>query len=296
MINQTTKDKIQALHRQYLNVAKGNESVLKEITLSEIPEMVYNSNAIENSTLSLEDTEKILAGGILDRKVNVREIYEAKNLAKLTESLLEKDNSLLNIKLILSLHNALLTDIDDTVAGRFRVGKEWVRVGNHLGANPRFVPILMQELVDHYNQRKISYFLDAVAHFHAELETIHPFVDGNGRMGRVLINLQLMHAGFPPIIIQNKSKHKEYYALFTQYQSTLKFGGFTELFALLVQESLNKRISILTAKKIIPLAQWASQKGVKPNVAANKAKRQSIPAFRLREKWMISEEFMPKND
>ena len=293
MINQTTKDKIQALHRQYLSLAKGNESVLKEITLSEIPEMVYNSNAIENSTLSLEDTEKILAGGILDRKVNVREIYEAKNLAKLTESLLEKDNTLLNIKLILSLHNALLTDIDDTIAGRFRVGKEWVRVGNHLGANPRFVPTLMQELVDHYNQRKISYFLDAVAHFHAEFETIHPFVDGNGRMGRVLINLQLMHAGFPPIIIQNKSKHKEYYALFTQYQTTLKFGGFTELFALLLQESLNKRISILTAKKIIPLAQWASQKGVKPNVAANKAKRQTIPAFRLREKWMISEEFMP---
>jgi Fic family protein len=293
MINQTTKDKIEALHRQYLNVAKGNESVLKEITLSEIPEMVYHSNAIENSTLSLEDTEKILAGDILDRNVNVREIYEAKNLAKLTESLLEKSDSLLKIKLILSVHKALLSDIDDTIAGRFRVGKEWVRVGNHLGANPRFVPTLMQELVDHYNQSKISYFLDAVAYFHAEFETIHPFVDGNGRMGRVLINLQLMNAGFPPIIIQNKSKHKEYYALFTQYQSTMKFGGFTELFALLLQESLNKRISILTAKKIIPLAQWATQKGVKLNVAANKAKRQTIPAFRLREKWMISEEFMP---
>ena len=88
MINQTTKDKIQLLHRHYLNVTKGNESVLKEITLAEIPEMVYNSNAIENSTLSLEDTEKILAGGSIDRKVNVREVYEAKNLAKLTESLL----------------------------------------------------------------------------------------------------------------------------------------------------------------------------------------------------------------
>jgi len=291
MINQTTKDKLQILHRQYLNLAKGNESVLKEITLAEIPELVYNSNAIENSTLSLEDTEKILAGGSLARKVNVREVYEAKNLAKLTESLLEKNKSLLHIKLILSFHKTLLTNIDDNIAGRFRIGKEWVRVGNHLGANPQFVPKLMQELVDNYNQNKISYFLDAVAYFHAEFETIHPFVDGNGRMGRVIINLHLMNLGFPPIIIQNKSKHTEYYTLFTKYQSTIKIGGFTELFALLLQESLHKRISILTANKIIPLAQWASQKGVKPNVAANKAKRQTIPAFRLREKWMIAEEF-----
>jgi Fic family protein len=295
MINQTTKDKIQALHRQYLNLAKGNESVLKEITLAEIPEMVYNSNAIENSTLSLEDTEKILSGGSLERKVIVREVYEAKNLAKLTESLLEKNKAILNTKLILSVHKTLLTDIDDKIAGRFRVGKEWVRVGNHLGANPQFIPTLMQELVDNYNQNKINYFLDAVAHFHAEFETIHPFVDGNGRMGRVLINMQLMNLGFPPIIIQNKSKHSEYYPLFTKYQSTLKSGGFTELFALLLQESLNKRITVLTAKKIIPLSVWAKQSGIKPNVAANKAKRQTIPAFRMREKWMIAEGFMSVN-
>ena len=291
MINQTTKDKIEALHQQYLHLAKGNEALLKEITLAEIPEMVYNSNAIENSTLTLEDTEKILSGDDLNRIVNIREVFEAKNLAKLTETLLEKNNSLLNIKLILKLHKTLLTNIDDRIAGRFRSGKEWVRVGNHLGANPQFVPSLMHELVDNYNQHKINYFLDAVAHFHADFETIHPFVNGNGRMGRVLINLQLMNGGFPPIIIQNKSKHTEYYPLFTRYQSTMKFGGFTELFALLLQESLHKRISILTAKKIIPLALWASQKGVKPNVAANKAKRQTIPAFRLREKWMIAEEF-----
>ena len=292
MINQTTKDKIKVLHRQYMQLAKGNEAVLKEITLAEIPEMVYNSNAIENSTLTLEDTEKILLGGSLDKKVNIREVYEAKNLAKLTETLLEKNKSLLTIKLILSSHKTLLSNIDDTIAGRFRRGKEWVRVGNHLGANPRFVHTLMQELVDNYNQHKINYFLDAVAHFHAEFETIHPFVDGNGRIGRVLINLQLMNAGFPPIIIQNKSKQTEYYPLFTRYQSTLKFGGFTELFSLLLQEALHKRITILSAKKIIPLSLWAAQKGIKSNVAANKAKRQTIPAFRMREKWMIAEEFI----
>jgi Fic family protein len=293
MINQTTKDKIQALQQRYLSLIKGNESLLKEIALAEIPEMVYNSNAIENSTLSLEDTEKILAGGSIGRKVNVREVYEAKNLAKLTEALLEKDKSLLNINLILNLHQTLLSNIDDEIAGRFRQGKEWVRVGNHLGANPQFVPSLMQELVDNYNQQKNSYFLDAIAHFHAEFETIHPFVDGNGRLGRVLINLQIMNEGFPPIIIQNKSKDSEYYPLFTRYQSTMKYGGFTELFALLLQEALHKRITILSSRKIIPLAIWAAHNGIKPNVAANKAKRQTIPAFRLREKWMIAEEFLP---
>ncbi|NBU47587.1 MAG: Fic family protein [Flavobacteriales bacterium] len=295
MINQTTKDKIEKLHQYYMQLAKSNGAVLKEITLAEIPEMVYNSNAIENSTLTLDDTEKILLGDRLNRKVNIREVYEAKNLAKLTESLLEKNKTILNTKLILSSHKTLLNGIDDSIAGRFRRGKEWVRVGNHLGANPRFVHSLMQELVDNYNQMKISYFLDNIAHFHAEFETIHPFVDGNGRMGRALINLQLMNAGFPPIIIQNKSKHSEYYPLFSHYQSTMKFGGFTELFALLLQESLHKRITILTAKKIIPLSLWASQKRIKPNVAANKAKRQTIPAFRLREKWMIAEEFTPVN-
>jgi hypothetical protein len=71
----------------------------------------------------------------------------------------------------------------------------------------------------------------------------------------------------------------------------LKFGGFTTLFSLLLQEALHKRITILSAKKIIPLSLWAAQKGIKSNVAANKAKRQTIPAFRMREKWMIAEEF-----
>ncbi len=84
MINQTIKDKIEALQNRYKALAKNNEALLKEISLAEIPEMVYNSNAIENSTLTLEDTKKILAGGRLNRKVNVREIYEAKNLAKIT--------------------------------------------------------------------------------------------------------------------------------------------------------------------------------------------------------------------
>ncbi|MDR2963228.1 MAG: Fic family protein [Bacteroidales bacterium] len=293
MIYQITKDKIEALHKQYTELSKGNEILLKEIAIAEISEMVYNSNAIENSTLTLEDTEKILAGDELHGTVNVREVFEAKNLAKITETLLETPNQKLTVKLILSLHRTLLTNIDDSIAGRFRSGREWVRVGNHLGANPLFVNNLICELVDAYNNSKEQYFLDRIAHFHAEFETIHPFCDGNGRMGRVLINLQLSNLGLPPIIIQNKSKHKEYYPLFSTYPVTMKFDGFTELFAILLQEALHKRIAMLTAKRIIPLSRWAEKNNIKSTIAANKAKRQTIPAFRLREKWVIDEDYLP---
>jgi Fic family protein len=291
MINQTTKDKIEDLLTKYKRLSIGNESILKEIAFSEISEMVYNSNAIENSTLTLEDTEKILTGGELSRKVSVREVFEAKNLAKITELLLENNSHKLTVNLVLHLHKILLTNIDDTIAGRFRSGKEWVRVGNHLGANPLFVGQLMQELIDDWNTNDSRFVLDKIAYFHAEFETIHPFVDGNGRMGRILINLQLMNEGLPPIIIQNKSKHSDYYPLFTNYQTTMKHEGFTALFAILLQESLHKRITLMTAKRIVPLQNWATKNNIKPNIAGNKAKRQTIPAFRLREKWMIDEDY-----
>ncbi|HMQ78359.1 MAG TPA: Fic family protein [Ignavibacteria bacterium] len=291
MINQTTRDKLKELQVQFKKLAKGNEDLLKEIAIAEIPEMVYNSNAIENSTLTLEDTENILSGGTITRAVSIRELFEAKNLAKITESLLIQPKQKLTVKMILRLHKMLLTNIDDKIAGRFRSGKEWVRVGNHLGANPLYTEGLIKELVYDYNNNQTRFYLDSIARFHAEFETIHPFTDGNGRIGRVLINLQLMNEGLPPIIIQNKSKHKEYYPLFTNYPVTLKIGGFTRLFALLLQESLHKRIAMLSDRKIIPLSLWASQNRIMPNTAANKAKRQTIPAFRLREKWMISANF-----
>jgi Fic family protein len=296
MLNKTTKEKIAQLHSLYKGLSSSNEQALYAIALAEIPEMVYQSNAIENSTLTLEDTEKILTQGIIPKELNTREVYEAKNLAKITEYLLHNRDEKLSVSLLLKLHKMLLADIDNTIAGRFRSGKEWVQVGNHLGANPMFVNSLINELVEKYLSDNTMYFIDKIAFFHAEMETIHPFCDGNGRMGRVLINQQLMKLNYPPIIIQNKSKHTEYYPLFVAYPVSMKFDGFTSLFALLLMESLHKRLTMLTARRIIPLSLWAEQNSVKGNIAANKAKRQTIPAFRLREKWMISETYRENID
>lgn len=128
MIYQTTKDKIMKLMQRYHDLSQDHKQVLYDIALSEIPEMVYNSNAIENSTLTLKDTEDILIHDQIKRDYSLREVYEAKNLAYITKQLLLHPQKKLTIELILSLHTILLTGIQDKRAGRFRSGKERVKV------------------------------------------------------------------------------------------------------------------------------------------------------------------------
>ena len=291
MINQITKDRITSLYAQYAKLATDNKNAIREIAIAEIPEMVYNSNAIENSTLTLKDTEDILLRDTIRKDHDIREIYEAKNLAKITQSLLDSNSALLSIELILEFHKTLLTGIRDDWSGRFRSGKEWVRVGAHIGASPDFVPGLMSDLLNNYHESGDRYFLENIAWFHAEFETIHPFNDGNGRLGRALINQQLTAIGYPPIIIPNKGKHTSYYPAFDSYRITNKYDDFTELFAGLLIESLYKRITLLSAPKIITVSAWAKANSVAGNIAANKASRGTIPAFRMREKWMIAADF-----
>ena len=292
MINRITKERIATLSEQYKKLVKSKPEAVQEIAIAEIPEMVYNSNAIENSTLTLKDTEDILLKDSIKKDHDIREIYEAKNLAKITKTLLDNPNERVTVKLILELHKILLTGITDDWAGRFRSGKEWVRVGAHVGANPDFVERLVEELVANYGIQDNRYFLDKIAWFHAEFETIHPFIDGNGRLGRVLINQQLMDLGLPPVIIQNKSKHTSYYPAFDSYRVTGKFDDFTEILASLLIESLYKRITLLSVPKIITVSDWAKANNVAGNVAINKAIRGTIPAFRISKKWMIAADFV----
>lgn len=283
---------IEKLHSKYLQLWKQNKNALHEIMMSEIPEMVYNSNAIENSTLTLKDTESILFFDTIKKDHEIREIYEAKNLAKIIQSLCNNKNEKLSVEYILQSHKILLNGINDKIAWQFRCGDQRVRIWSHLGANPDFVSWLIHNLVNEYNNDKKTYFLDKIAYFHAEFETIHPFGDGNGRIWRMLINKQLMDLGFPPIIIPNKNKHKDYYPLFERYQKKQDYSGFSNFFALLLLESLHKRLTLLTSKKIISLNERAKQTWNNVNSYLNKAKRQTIPAFRIAWKWMISADFV----
>jgi Fic family protein len=296
MVNKTTQLRIDALATTYRDLARGRGHILHDIAVAEIPEMVYNSNAIENSTLTLKDTEDILLRDIVRKDRDIREVFEAKNLARIMESLLADPSRPLSIALVLDWHKTLLSGISDAWAGRFRSGREWVRVGAHIGANPEFVPSLMDETVNRYNADSEEWFLSRIAWFHAEFETIHPFCDGNGRLGRVLINQQLMRLGYPPVIVKNKGKKTDYYPLFARYLTTGKADGFTGLLALLLIESLHKRIAYLTSRRMVPLSGWAKTAKLNPSTVLNKAKRQTIPAFRVREKWMIDADYELPDD
>ena len=292
MKDNNIKQRLEQLFSTYKQLEKKNKLALREITLSEVPEIVYNSNAIENSTLTLEETEDIIFFDKIKKDHDIREIYEAKNLVKVIEFLQNNPNIKFNAELILELHKILLTGINDHIAWRFRSWGEWVRVGAHLWANPAFVNGFVYDLVTSYKEDKKSYFLDRIAHFHAEFETIHPFLDWNGRMWRVLVNKQLMDLWYPPIIIPSKNKHKEYYPLFDEYLKNDDYTWFTNLFALLLMESLNKRIQILTAKNIITLKERTKKNNKNVNSYLNKAKIQTIPVFRKWWKWMIAEEYV----
>ncbi len=285
-----TRTRVDALVERYRALAADHREAMEQIALAEVAEAVQQSNAIENSTLTLDDTERILEGRLPSGDHELREVYEARNLATVTSDLMTTSEPL-TTDLILRWHGMLLAGIRDDAAGRFRRAEEWVRVGGHLGANPEFVSGLVSEALARHRADVASGFLEAIARFHCEFEVVHPFVDGNGRIGRVLINKQLQDLALPPVIVRARNRRVDYYPLLEGYAKTDRYDGMTRLLALLLSESLHKRIALITSPRVIPLADWARTAGVRGNIATNKAKRQTIPAFRLRDRWMIAADY-----
>ncbi|MBI2633731.1 MAG: Fic family protein [Parcubacteria group bacterium] len=268
---------------------------------AEIPEAVYNSNAIENSTLTLKETEKILLDMEVSRDVSVREVFEAKNLARVVGYIHTKSQeSEIDKEKILLLHQMLIGGIDDQISGRFRGPGEYVRVGTHVAPAPEHVERMIDAALLEYTSDLNSYFLDKIGKFHLDFETIHPFCDGNGRIGRVIINYQLQRLGFPGVIVRDREK-KDYYKAFQEYRDPpslkLRRAGskntktMEKILALGLMESLHKRIAYLRSETIIPLANYTKKHSLSGPALSNAARRQKIPAFREKGVWKIPENF-----
>jgi len=279
------KNYIQVLKAQYDQLCKGKESLVKLIDESELPESVFNSNAIENSTLTLKETERILLEMKTSRNVSVREVFEAKNLARVMEYIKSKAiDTELSIELILLLHKMLMGNITNTIAGRFRAKGEYVRVGTHIAPAPEHVERTIETILLDFSSDHINYFADKIAKFHLDFETVHPFCDGNGRIGRVIINYQLARLSFPNIIIRDKEKLL-YYRAFGEYKDSKNTKIMEKIITLALTESLHKRIAYLQGEQISTVADYAKANKKSINALLNAARRQTIPAFREKGVW-----------
>ncbi|MDR3184672.1 MAG: Fic family protein [Prevotellaceae bacterium] len=287
MITQTKKENLFKLKLEYERLRATRNDLLKMIAESELPEMVYNSNAIENSTLTLKETEKILLAQALMREVSLRETYEATNLARVIKYLWTRPNYELSVENFELLHQMLLGGINDDYAGRIRCTGEYVRVGWHIAPAPELVKSMLENIINQYNSDDDKYFLEKITRFHLQFETIHPFCDGNGRMGRLIINLQLATLGYPPVIIQNKGKREEYYPIFDEWRDKHKSDKFSDYLYLALSESLNKRLAYLRGSEIVKLSDHIKENALNASATTNAAKRQTIPAFRQEGIWRI---------
>ena len=278
---------IHDLRERYYKALSGKESLVQLISEAEVAEQVYNSNAIENSTLSLEETEKILLQIDLDRYINEREIFEAKNLARVVSYTDKRAREQeLTLEVILSLHKMLISNIRDDVAGRFRKDNEYVRVGSHIAPAPSEVMPRLEKMLSEYHAASRNNIIQRISKLHLEFEYTHPFVDGNGRIGRVLNNYLLIREGFVPINIQFIDR-KKYYEAFRDHDATGATTIMEEIVAKALTNSYHKRLAYLEGKTITTLGEYAKKNKLSHPNLINKATRQTIEAFLEKGVWKI---------
>lgn len=279
--------RVDALRVRYFLALPGKESLVKMIYEAELGESVYNSNAIENSTLTLEETEKILLQIDLDRFISEREMFEAKNLAKVMEYIWAnaKEKSV-SLDMILFLHKVLISNIRDEIAGRFRQGSEFVRVGSHIAPDPRDVISLLGAALYLYQARTGEDIIKRVARLHLDFEHVHPFVDGNGRIGRVLNNYFLIQEGFVPINVKFADR-KKYYEAFAEFDKSKKTDIMENIVGLGMLQAYYKRLAYMESKQIMLLSQYAKLIKTSNQNLINKAKRGTVEAFMEKNVWKI---------
>ncbi len=280
-------NKINLLRERYDKASIGKEALIKLLNETEISERVYNSNAIENSTLTLEETEKILLQIDLDRFISEREIFEAKNLAKVVSYIdnRAKDQEI-NLDVILLLHKMLISNIHDDIAGRFRKSGEYVRVGSHIAPRAEEIIERLEKMLTEYSVSADQNIIKRIARLHLNFEYTHPFCDGNGRIGRVMNNYLLIREGFVSINIKFIDR-KKYYNAFKEFDEKGKTEIMEEIVAKALTNSYHKRLAYLEDKKIMTLIDYSKEKKLSHSNLINKATRQTIEAFLEKGIWKI---------
>lgn len=207
-------------------------------------EYTYNSNAIEGNTLTLRETDLVLKGITIDKKplkdhieaISHKEAYEY-----VTE--LVKDKSIISESSIKQLHYLVLADKKQD-RGVYRKIPVRIMGAKHIPVQPYLIEPKMNELLINYLNSN-EHIVTKMARFHIEFEAIHPFIDGNGRCGRLLINLELLKMGYPSIDIKFTDRIM-YYNAFDEYHVNNSLKAMEDLIAKYINERLDIYLSIVS--------------------------------------------------
>ncbi len=206
-------------------------------------EYTYNSNAIEGNTLTLRETDLVLRGLTIDQKP-LKDHMEAVGHKEAFDYVRElvKENAPLTESIIKQIHYLVLADKKDD-RGVYRRVPVRIMGSHHEPVQPYLIGPRMEQLLLDYAAGG-EHIITKLARFHIEFEGIHPFIDGNGRTGRLLVNLELMKAGYPPIDIKFTDR-VAYYNAFDEYHVKHNLSAMESLFAGYVNARLDTYLKIL---------------------------------------------------
>lgn len=219
------------------------EGEVERLTEEFVVEYTYNSNAIEGNTLTLRETDMVLRGLTIAQKP-LKDHMEAIGHREAFDYVrdLVKDRAPLSERVIKQIHYLVLADKKED-RGVYRKVPVRIMGAKHEPVQPYMIQPKMEELLASY-KNSTEHMIPRLARFHIEFEGIHPFIDGNGRTGRLIVNLELMKAGFPPIDIKFTDR-VAYYNAFDAYYEKHNLGVMEKLFAGYMNERLDKYLAML---------------------------------------------------
>ena len=216
---------------------------VERLTEEFIVEYTYNSNAIEGNTLTLRETDMVLRGLTIDKKP-LKDHMEAVGHKEAFEFVRElvKYNVPISESVIKQIHFLVLADKKED-RGVYRRVPVRIMGAQHEPVQPYLIQPKMEHLLLDFTE-STEHIVTKLARFHIEFEGIHPFIDGNGRTGRLLVNLELMKAGYPPIDIKFTDRIA-YYNAFEEYHVKHNLAAMENLFAGYICARLDMYLDIL---------------------------------------------------
>ena len=240
--------KIDQLKEQLASLRPLNNTELKRLREEFMIENTYNSNAIEGNTLTLRETALILQEGVTIAQKPIKEHLEAIGHKDAFEYVvtLADTHSPLTERVIKDIHSLILMN-DANNKGVYRSVPVRILGANHTPPQPYLVPVQMEQLIaDYETMKREKHIIEAIAEFHLRFEGIHPFIDGNGRTGRLVLNLELMKAGLLTVNVKFADRAL-YYSCFDEYYSDQRSADrMIELISKYESEELQRYIALLS--------------------------------------------------